>query len=94
MVTLDKDALRSFLMSETIWELDSEKNALVRTFLFKKYKDGITFANKVAEIAEEKNHHPEITINWGSVTVSSTTHDDGNTVTNKDLELVRAIDAL
>ncbi|QSH39536.1 4a-hydroxytetrahydrobiopterin dehydratase [Candidatus Kaiserbacteria bacterium] len=94
MAALDKDALRSFLMSDSVWELDAQDNTLVRTFMFRTYKEGVAFANKVTEIAEEHNHHPQIIIDWGSVTVKTTTHDDGNTVTDKDIKIAQAIDAL
>ncbi|MAJ97079.1 pterin-4-alpha-carbinolamine dehydratase [bacterium] len=94
MATPDKDALRSFLMSDSVWELDAQDNTLVRTFVFRTYKEGVTFANKVTEIAEEQNHHPQIIIDWGSVTIKTTTHDEGNTITDKDVQIAQAIDAL
>lgn len=91
---LDKDTLRSFLMGETVWELDPQDNTLMRTFTFGTYKEGVTFANKVAELAEDHDHHPQIIIDWGSVTVKTTTHDDGNTITDKDIRITQAIDTL
>ena len=62
--------------------------------MFRTYKEGVTFANKVTEIAEEQNHHPQIIIDWGSVTIKTTTHDEGNTITDKDVQIAQAIDAL
>ena len=94
MAILDKVALRAFLMSDSVWELDSTENMLTRTFQFKTYKEGVTFANQVADVAEDLNHHPQIIIDWAKVTVKTTTHDDGNVVTDKDIALARAVDAL
>jgi len=94
MAKLDKDALRSFLMSDSVWELDAQDNTLVRTYNFKTYKQGVDFAVTVANLAEEQNHHPQIIINWASITIKTTTHDDGNTITDKDIELARKIDLL
>lgn len=53
--------------------------------------DGIAFVNRVAEIAEEKNHHPDIDIRWTTVKTMLSTHSEGG-VTDKDIELAKAID--
>jgi 4a-hydroxytetrahydrobiopterin dehydratase len=42
--------------------------------------------------AQRRNHHPDITVGWGSVDVSLTTHDAGGSVTDKDVDLARWID--
>ena len=38
------------------------------------YKDSLNFTNKVAELAEVEDHHPEIVLEWGNVTVSWWSH--------------------
>ena len=42
--------------------------------------------------AQRRNHHPEITVGWGSVVVSLVTHDADNAVTDKDVDLAAWID--
>ena len=74
------------------WKNDN--NQLERTFTFKDFKEALVFTNKVGEIAERLNHHPVITLTWGKVTIVTTTHDAGNKVTDKDIELTREIDKL
>jgi len=42
---------------------------LICSYAFLNYTDSVTFANKVAALAEKEDHHPEITLEWGKVTV-------------------------
>lgn len=66
--------------------------ALVKEFRFSTYMDGASFAQGVAQKADEADHHPDITIGYKKVRVASTTHDAGNTVTEKDRALARSVD--
>jgi len=52
----------------------------------------LAFANKIGEIADKLNHHPTLTISWGKVVIQTTTHDEGNVITQKDLELTKMVD--
>jgi 4a-hydroxytetrahydrobiopterin dehydratase len=71
-----------------------ENNQLVREFEFSDFVAAFTFLNKVAELAEIHAHHPEIWNVYNKVRLSLTTHDAGNTITDKDHKLAKAIDAL
>jgi 4a-hydroxytetrahydrobiopterin dehydratase len=51
------------------------------------------FVTRVALAAEKANHHPDIGISWNQVTLTLSTHSEGG-LTNKDLELAAACDAL
>jgi 4a-hydroxytetrahydrobiopterin dehydratase len=64
-----------------------------KTFKFDSYMEGIEFINKIAELAEANNHHPDITIGWCSVDVSISSHDMGG-VTTKCVNLAIGIDLL
>ena len=44
-------------------------NSLSCSFAFSSYEDSVNFTNKVAELAEQEDHHPEIILEWGKVTV-------------------------
>ncbi|MBI4828861.1 MAG: 4a-hydroxytetrahydrobiopterin dehydratase [Nitrospinae bacterium] len=68
--------------------------ALSRAFTFPTYLAGLEFASAVGREAERQNHHPDILIGYKKVTVTTTTHDAGNTVTERDRKLAAAIDAL
>lgn len=55
------------------WEVIDSK-ALKRKFKFPDFKSAIEFVNKVADLAEEESHHPDITINYNKVTLELSTH--------------------
>ena len=56
------------------WMLVDDAHLLVREFRFKNFAEALAFANKIGVIAEEENHHPELTVGWGSVAVELSTH--------------------
>lgn len=47
---------------------------LEKQFTFKDFKQALAFTNKVGELAEAQNHHPDITLSWGKVGLSVWTH--------------------
>lgn len=71
-----------------------EDNQLKKTFKFKDFSEAFAFMMRVALIAEKMNHHPEWKNVYNTVEVSLSTHDAGNTVTDKDRKLAEAIDKL
>lgn len=58
------------------WQVLNEQGVpkLKREFSFKDFQQAVDFANRVAELAEQENHHPEIHISWGKTSVSWWTH--------------------
>ena len=75
----------------TSWT-DSE-GALERTFELPSFAEAIAFVNRVAELAERENHHPDIAIAYRKVTLRWTTHSAGG-VTERDRALAERTDAL
>ena len=73
------------------WEI--KRDRLVRSFEFDEFMDGIDFVNGVAEIADDANHHPDITIRYNVVKLSLVTHDSGG-ITSRDFELAARLDTL
>ena len=73
------------------WKL--EEKAIQRVFQFRDFNGAMEFVNKVAEQAEEANHHPDITINYNRVTLSLTSHDAGG-LTKRDVAMARKISGL
>ncbi|MFD2514039.1 4a-hydroxytetrahydrobiopterin dehydratase [Pontibacter locisalis] len=71
-----------------------ENNALRRSLVFKDFKQAMAFMNSVAVIAEEANHHPWWSNVYNKVDIELTTHDAGNTVTEKDRKLAEQIDKI
>ena len=69
-----------------------ENNQLKRTFKFENFVEAFGFMARVALIAEKMDHHPNWSDVYNQVEISLTTHDAGNTVTDKDRNLAAAID--
>jgi len=72
---------------------NEKDSTITKTFEFSSYLDGIDFVNEVANLSEQENHHPDITIGYCKVTISLTTHDAGS-LTEKDYKLAKLIDDL
>jgi 4a-hydroxytetrahydrobiopterin dehydratase len=66
------------------WE--ERDGALVRELEFESFMDAIAFVNRLAELAEGENHHPDVDIRYRRVTVRWTTHSAGG-ITERDREL-------
>ena len=66
-------------------------DALVKTYTFDKFGDGISVVGRVARAADEMDHHPDIDIRYTKVTMSLSTHDAGG-ITQSDLTLAQKID--
>jgi 4a-hydroxytetrahydrobiopterin dehydratase len=62
--------------------------ALERTFELDTFPEAIAFVNRVADLAEAENHHPDIRIDYRKVTLRWWTHTAGG-VTDRDVELAR-----
>ncbi|MCO6162804.1 4a-hydroxytetrahydrobiopterin dehydratase [Flavobacterium sp. NRK F7] len=69
-------------------------NSLQQSFEFKNFMEAFAFMTKVAFLAEKMNHHPEWKNVYNKVDITLTTHDAGNTVTEKDRKLAEQINQL
>ena len=66
-------------------------DAIVRTFTFPTFADGIAFVGRVATLADAMDHHPDIDIRYTAVTLALATHSAGG-ITELDFELARKAD--
>ena len=69
-----------------------ENNALVAELKFKDFVSAFRFMTIVAELSEAHGHHPEWSNVYNRVSIKLTTHDAGNTITEKDRGLAAAIE--
>jgi 4a-hydroxytetrahydrobiopterin dehydratase len=67
--------------------------ALVKAYHFANFPAGIAFLGRVAEVAEQLQHHPDVDIRYTKVQFALTTHDAGG-ITPQDFVLARAIEEL
>jgi|TARA_B110000483_G_scaffold66209_1_gene82894 4a-hydroxytetrahydrobiopterin dehydratase len=77
-------------MAET-WQTLSGK--LIKSFVFKDFKESLSFINAVGKISENLNHHPKIINEYNKVDIELWTHDK-NEITDLDHKLAAKIDNL
>ncbi len=73
------------------WERRGD--AIVREVDCGDFTGSVDLVNRIAPVAEEMNHHPDLEISWSKLTVSLSTHSEGG-LTDSDFELARRIDGL
>ncbi|MES2396034.1 MAG: 4a-hydroxytetrahydrobiopterin dehydratase [Bacteroidota bacterium] len=69
-----------------------ENDQLKRSFQFTNFIEAFGFMTKVALVAEKMNHHPNWSNVYNKVDITLCTHDEGNTITEKDRKLANEID--
>ena len=71
------DAQKVKLMLDVVpgWKkVENSIDKISKTYKFRDFKESIEFVSKVAEIAEQEHHHPDIFIHWNEVTITAWTH--------------------
>lgn len=91
MSLLDERALAEALRGLGGWT--RADRAITKSWRFRDFKEAMFFVNGVAALAERAGHHPDIDVRYSQVTLALWTHDAGG-VTDKDVALARAVDAL
>lgn len=86
---LDTDELSTALHGLDGWEVDND--LLKKRWTFKNFADSLEFVNRVGELAEAADHHPDITFGWGYAEIALTTHDRGG-ITDVDVALAKKIE--
>ncbi|MGD2047534.1 MAG: 4a-hydroxytetrahydrobiopterin dehydratase [Gemmatimonadota bacterium] len=86
---LNAETVRGWLRAHKGWKRRS--NQLTKEFDFPSFRDSIVFVNRVATLADDHEHHPDIDVRYDTVTLYLTTHDAGG-ITEKDLKLAEQID--
>jgi 4a-hydroxytetrahydrobiopterin dehydratase len=90
MALLPDDAVESRLRTLAGWQRDGV--AIRKVYRFSAYKDVLGFVAKVGALAEAQDHHPDMLVQYGQVTVTLTSHDAGG-LTARDFRLAESIDA-
>jgi len=71
---LTPDQAQAFLKDVPGWELKENSTKIERKFKFKNFVQALEFVNKVGQVAESENHHPDITFGWGYADITLFTH--------------------
>ena len=86
---LNDESIEGWLKGRKGWKRSG--NALTKSFGFLSFRDAIVFVNRVASLADESDHHPDIDIRYTTVILSLTTH-SAHGLTEKDLRLAAEVD--
>ena len=86
---LNDESIADWISNREGWARTGD--LIQKTFSFPAFRDSIVFVNRVAGLADDVDHHPDIDIRYNKVRIGLTTHDaDG--LTSKDLKLAEKID--
>ncbi len=87
MRKLSAEQINEYLGDLPQWSLNGD--SLQRTFRFDDFSGSMAFVDRIAELAERMQHHPDIMIRFNKVTLTLTTHDAGG-LTELDFTAARA----
>lgn len=88
---LSAEEILTSLAELDYWKVIDSK--LLKRFKFANFAESLNFINKVGEIAETHDHHPDINFGWGYAEIYLTTHDAGG-ITISDITVAKEIDTL
>ena len=88
---LSAEEIETNLAGLNDWTVSSDK--LSKKFEFANFAESLSFVNRVGEIADAIDHHPDVLFGWGYAEFFITTHDAGG-ITARDFDLAMAIDSL
>ena len=91
MAVLTDSEVQQALGSLAGWQRQGK--AIQRIFEFPDFKAAMQFVNKIADAAEQANHHPDIDIRYNKVTMALVSHDAGG-VTQRDVKMARRINEI
>ena len=86
---LRPDEIGAWLEAHPRWRF--RDGAIRKEYAFPSFRSAIVFVNRVATIADEQNHHPDIDVRYDKVILGMWSHDAGG-VTERDLKLAERID--
>jgi len=88
---LDAEAIAARLAALPEWTQSGD--AIQRTLRFQDFLAAMSVVNRIAELAEAQQHHPDILVRYNKVTLTLSTHDSGG-ITERDFRLANAIEKL
>ncbi len=89
MAKLNEAELTAFLAEQPKWALVD--GVLTREWMFKDFAEAMIFVNRVASLAEEAGHHPDIDIRYNTVRIGLISHDSKG-ITGRDTAMATRLD--
>ena len=91
MSVLSPDKLAAAVLELEGWEV--RDGAPRKRYTFDDFAGAMTFANRIAEAAEQADHHPDLLVGWGACEVAWVSHSAGG-ITGDDVAMARRSDEL
>jgi 4a-hydroxytetrahydrobiopterin dehydratase len=91
MTVLNTEQITKHLNKLHGWSFN--ENAIEKEWSFNDFKEALQFINKIGEIAEKHDHHPELFNVYSTVKLRFNTHSEGG-VTDKDINIAKEINAI
>lgn len=91
MTLLDDQTIRTRLDELEGWT--REGDVIRKTYTLDSFPEAIAFVNRIADVAQKADHHPDIDIRFDRVACSLSTHSEGG-LTGRDFDLARTLDAV
>jgi 4a-hydroxytetrahydrobiopterin dehydratase len=88
---LSSAQIASRLAALPLWRLANGR--LIRTVTTRDFRSALELVTRIADPADEQNHHPDVMIHWNDVTLTLWTHASGG-ITERDFRLADAIDRI
>lgn len=92
MAVLSDAEIESRLTQLSGWSKEGGGEQITKRYEFPNFVEAIAYVQRIAGLAEEARHHPDITINYNKVTLTLSTHDEGG-ITEKDFDAAGAFEA-
>ena len=90
---MDPEEITTQLTELTHWNRDEDSGGIVRRFEFPQFADAIQFVNRIATVADEHDHHPDIDIRYRRLKIVLVSHDVGG-LSSRDFKMAKLIDDL
>ena len=90
---MDPETIAAQLAELKAWERDEDSGGIVRRFEFPQFADAIEFVNRIATVADERDHHPDIDIRYRRLKIVLVSHDVGG-LSSRDFKMAKLIDEL
>jgi len=91
MKRLTEIGIQNALLALEGWKM--EKDGIIKSFVFENFKVALATMNKIGEVAEGMNHHPEWFNVYNKLDIRLSTHDKGG-ITQLDIDLAKAIEEI
>lgn len=87
------EAIERFLNTHSEWKAGGDE-VLMRGIKTKSFNQSLEYAQEIGNIADSSNHHPILTLEYSQILIVLTTHDAGNKITVKDIDMAEKLDTI